>query len=541
MVFDGDGNQPIQVLSNVGVTQMENLGAWVQDHFRDDASWDDDGPLVTGTSGLVDKYLPTRFRIESSASELNAMSAQAFLDGIFPKETVPVFMQSKRNDITIATAEQCPAFAHGLNVLYEVKSAEWTEMEKSNMDLLVELAAMPVLSAYSMPHPDLNFNERYIPLRDVHRVYDMIREAKITCNKGYDTLDPASCKNLPFPHAAALLVDAEWKALQKLVKFVEVETKYGNEKAVPLLAGNLLRQITDRMVADKYSTPSDLSTKRVYITSADYPLMIALMKAIKAEPNVHLEEAVYPSRGSAFVFELYQDDETLKHVVRVLYKAAENSAPTIVYLGDRCYGKPTCNMSTFASQVHQVALSTDDWCEACGNDTSDLCLFYNSIAYQQQLKEEQDETLVLESNIAHDSEVPDNTVVFHIAEKSSDDSTRPAEDRFLAAFLGGIAVGVVLICLLGLVMRCLRSQCQERTISTPRVYKPSPTTPRTVCSSPLGVWKKTWTNSPTSDECLSVTEEDEDRSILSVDQPASPQKRRHSTIPSRQVFPPGIV
>ena len=224
-LVDGDSNEPMQTLSEVGITQMENLGAWVQNQFRGDASWDDDGPLVTGTKGLVDDYLPTRVRIESSASEANAMSAQAFVNGLFPAATVPIFMQAERNDITISTADQCPTFSHTLGVLYDLESPAWMEMEHSYMDLLIELADMPVLSAYSVRVPDPNFKQRYVPLKALHEVYDLIREAKATCDPGHDTSDLQSCKKLPFPHAAALLTDSEWQDLKTLVKFAEVDTK----------------------------------------------------------------------------------------------------------------------------------------------------------------------------------------------------------------------------------------------------------------------------------------------------------------------------
>lgn len=553
-VIDGEQNAPIQTLSPVGQTQLYNLGAWIRKAFHEDPP-DDDLNVLELPEGLVDEYYPTRIRLESSALDSTIVSAQSLAQGLFPTSMrgIPVFTQAERNDITIAAEFQCPAFSHDIDLPFLSESQEWKQMEQAYMKLLRELALVPILSGYStVSSTDSPF--QYIPLYNVPYVYDLIREARITCNEGYDTTNIELCEKLPFPDAAALLGDMEWEDLKTLARYSEVETKYGTAKAGQFLAGNLLRQIADRMIDDQMSMPEDHTTKRVFVTSTDYPTLIALMSALQVEPDDEQLKEAFPGYGSAVLFELYQDTKSYQHAVRVTYKAAGELRAATLRMGDECFEKEICDMGSFMSLVESSILQTKDWCQACGNDTSDVCLFYSRLDYQERLRDEEAAEEFILQNITA-SYNPAETLREFTGRNACPDS-KSIRHSFEAVFLGGMTLGIFMTCIVFTIFLCLRKQRQSRNrrITADVVGKGEltlPKTPETTASSssPLPVLQPKWTDSPSSSanedvdvDRLSLDGENEDHSNEFV--PLSPKRTPTAPaakMPSKHVFPPEII
>ena len=573
-IIDGDQNYPVQALSAVGESQMYQLGDWIRNAFREEPALTDDDVSFQTPEGLVDQYIPTRVRLEASSLDTAIVSAQAMARGLFPEAPhgIPVFTQSERNDITIAAGDQCPAFQNDLDILYMTENGDWQQMEEAYMVLLQQLAKIDILSAYAKGDGE----DRYVPLHNVWKVYDLIREAKLTCTQGFDSTDMANCNRLAFPNAAALLNAMEWDDLKTLAHYAEVQSKYGTERAGRLLGGNLLRQIADRMVDDEMSTPTDTSTKRVFVTSADYPTLIALMTALKVVPEDEQLDEAFPGYGSALVFELYQDDTSFDHAVRVSYKKAGHAKPSVLRLGDFCYEKDLCEMTSFEALLNSLLLGTDAWCQTCGNDTSDLCLFYSRLYYQEALKEQVAKEQIFIQNIT-ESENPAQTVLA-IAGTNACPDGKSLREGFAAVFFGGIALGMVVTCMCILAFQCLRKERRgkaKRRGSLAEIdtkmdnEKAFPTTPKTMIStSPMSFFPSYWTNSPEEGtpynkdldaDALSLVDEDEDHSSHGHFDMAEVAKspirkpttkgmhKRNQSVPtptkflSKQIFPPEIV
>ncbi|CAB9525546.1 expressed unknown protein [Seminavis robusta] len=526
-IIDGDSNFPVQALSTAGEMQMEQLGAWIRREFQDNST------------GLLDQYHPTRVRIDSSAYDTTIVSAQLLAKGLFPSNNnVPVFSQAARNDITIAAGDQCPTFNHQVDLLHLQQDMDWNEMESAYMGLLIELATLPVLSGYAVQ----GFNGPYVPLHSVWKVYDMIREAKVFCTG--ETADMGICSLLTFPHAAALLTDPEWQDLKTLVRYTEVQSKYGADRSSKLLASNLIRQIVERMTDDELNTPNDPTTKRVFVSSADYPTLIAIMTALSVEPNEEILDEVIPGYGSTLFVELYQDDQTYEHIIRILYKASGQPRATVLRMGDHCHDLGGCSLKSFTAHLQSSVLNTNAWCQACENDTSDLCLFYSGLAFQEKLKEAQAEAAVVMETI--------NLTVAGMDKTKSPCAVKEEvrNDEFAAAFLVGMAAGICLLSFVFGIVHCCRKEDNrednvEITIPLAKTNPKTPQTSRTAQS--IAFWDDE-PISPTASEDLEgdelslddneQQEKGNDTPCESPDQSAPPP---HSTPPSKQVSSVEIV
>lgn len=494
-ILDGEDNPPTDVLSPVGVSQMFQLGAWIHTQFHEDST------EVNTQEGLItDDYLPTRVRFESSAQEATIVSAQAMTRGLFPTNNIgiPIFNQAPRNDITIAAGDQCPAFQNDLLELTKASnySSDWNQMEGAYMFLLQQFAKMDLLASYATGVGE----KAYVPLQKVGKVYDLLREVKQTCNEGFDSTNIDNCNQLSVsPNAAALLSDTEWDDLKTLAHYAE-NSKYGTARSGQLLGGNLLRKIVDRMLDDEMSQPQEATSKRVFVMSADYPTLIALMTALQVVSEDEQLDEAFPGYGSAMIFELYQDDVTpFDHAVRVLYKKAGNAKASVLRLGELCFEKDLCQMAHFTSLLNSAILGSSDWCQECGNDTSDVCLFYSRLGYQNTLKEQQQGHSTTTSQ----------------SQESSIDCTeeKSVREEFAAIFCGGIVLGMILTGMSIILVRCLRSLRQKKrqgkakkraslvALNTKLDFdndkKSSTDTPATVMSTtPMSFFPSYWTNSP---------------------------------------------
>jgi Histidine phosphatase superfamily (branch 2) len=459
-IVDGESNGPLQSLSTAGEYQMEQLGSWLRMEYENNVKLLDDnvsGP--TGeTSGFVDQYYPLRFRMESSEYDTTILSAQALARGLFPSKVnqVPVFTQSARNDITISSGDQCPSLLHDINLLSTKQNMDFNEMEAAYMNLLTALASLPILSAYAKE----GTQGTYIPLYNVWKVYDIVREAKMTCTEGYESMDLEACSKLPFPTAAQLLTETEWNDLKTLVRYAEVQTKYGTDKAAALLASNLLQQMEERIFDDQVSQPHDETTKRVFVSSADYPVIVALLALLKIEPDDNVEDEVIPAYGSAFIIELYQDDLSLEHTVRIKYKAAGKIRPSALRMGDHCHDTAGCTMEGFSMHLDNKVLRTKDWCRSCGNDFSDICLFYSRSEYEAKLRDVQARfgMMTLLNNMTNVEASVNST-----NGTPNDGYTR---DGFAGVFVGGMALGIILAGFFFVVVSCLRKAKDSGSATT---------------------------------------------------------------------------
>lgn len=598
-VFDGDFENPMQVLSEVGGEQLFRLGDWIRKQY----SYDENSNVAAGLSGhptmpqgFFEQYSPPRVHIESVAEDTALISALSLTHGLFPSAgiRVPIFTQALRNDVTIDARHQCPTFQESIDTETLKSNMDWNEMEISYMDLLKRLATIPAFDAFTTEGSVSDESEfRYVPLHQVKYVYDIIREAKLTCQKeeGRDSYDMETCLKLPFSKTAGILTDAEWEDLKTLAKYSEVQIKYGTERAGRLLAGNLLRQIANRMVDDEINKdPYDKSSKKVYGVSSDYPTLVAMMAILDVVQEDILIDEAYPGYGSALLFELLQDTDTKEHSIQILYKAAGKAKPARLRMGGLCYEKESCSMVRFEAMLEKTVLSQNDWCQACSNDTSDVCMWGSLLVARQQLKDEQaKEAYILENITIVDS--PSGESVYNIAEQGSQSvspqsvqqhpgcpkqlARESMRDDFIGFFFGGLFVGVALaylaLALAYLIRRYRRHRRNnnKNNAGTSPDSKIMPKTPKTIVSSPpvlasplrhkaspilSPLRRKTrWENTPKSPrspmanvsldaDSLLVDDEDEDRSVHLDDNFAEDMYLPEpASAPSKQNFPPEIV
>ena len=498
---DGNQNVPTEVLSAVGSEQMNHLGEWLRQKFHPSTAEDEETNDLSFAPpiGLVDAYVPSRVRIKSSATHSTIVAAQTLASALFPSASgnIPVYTQAERNDMTISAGEQCPAFQKELDDLNRNPDTDWHKMEEAYINLLTQLGQIKILSDFAHSTGE----DKWIPLENVAKVYDFLREAKQTCDNGFDTSNLANCNRLPYPNAAALLDNVQWDNLKTLARYAEVQSKYGTERAGSLLASNLVRQIAGRMVDDRVTSPVDEASKRVFITSADFPTIIALMTALQVVPDESIQEEAFPGYGSALIFELYQDDDASdgNHAVRVLYKKAGSAKASVLRLGEYCHEKDLCNMKDFSALLDSVMLSTSDWCQQCGNDISDMCMFYSRLTPQ--------------SDSQH--RIPNNM-------------DQGGTDKFSGVFLGGILLGVLLALLGVCIARRLRKKksgnMKRRNSlvvdSNVTKSKSRPTTPKTsqaITPSPKSFFPTYWASMAEESDSGSFHRTNSDKNLEMVE------------------------
>ena len=104
-------------------------------------------------------------------------------------------------------------------------------------------------------------------------------------------------------------------------------------------------------------------------------------------------------------------------------------------------------MQGFSNNINALVLHTKAWCQECGNDFSDICLFYSRMDVQNQLKDEQAKFSMILHNLTNvEAPVKSNEGV-------SDDGY-PMNG--FAVFIGGVLAGVFFTGLILVAINCLR-------------------------------------------------------------------------------------
>jgi Histidine phosphatase superfamily (branch 2) len=340
-------------LTHIGEKQLYDLGTWLREKYAG--------------LGVVDTYNSTLVRIESSDYDRTIVSAQMLAQGLFldrpsnpllPKPAnntnIPVYTNSKLNDVTIRAYDKCPTFLDNLKTLYA--SETFLALEKEHEQLLNALAAIPAFSTYAV--------QNTIPLSNVWNIFDLINVAKIECATNYETSD--SCQSLPDPALATVLNDAQWTELQSMANHAEL-LKYSTAGG-KLLGSNLLRTIQSRM-----NITATMPSFVLY--SAHYPTILGLMSSILGENDI-LKEAI-PNYATALIFELYTDSDTNQQSVAIHYKEGLQNETTTMELTSMCPGKLSCPLESFGallSSGNAGATSQEYWCDECNNGSADVCL-----------------------------------------------------------------------------------------------------------------------------------------------------------------------
>lgn len=206
-----------------------------------------------------------------------------------------------------------------------------------------------------------------VALKDLWNYYDPIHVARTECNP--DPTAYACLSSVDDPNIRSVLTDDEFAKLETLVHRAE-QLKYGLSTAENMLGSNLLWQILNRS-----SQPG-----RFFLYSAHAPTIIGLLSTLK---NWDIGE-LFVDYGSAIVVEIYEGPLT-DVSIRIVYKAS--SSPNATPLSLSHIG---CNGSSISSGGQELKIcpmenlvrwakenthtSVEDWCKACENTSSDVCL-----------------------------------------------------------------------------------------------------------------------------------------------------------------------
>jgi hypothetical protein len=340
-------------LTHIGERQLYDLGLWLRQKYVG--------------HGVVDSYSSESVRIESSDYDRTIVSAQMLAQGLFLNRpsnpllpipanntNIPVYTNSKRNDVTIRAYDKCPAFLANLNALYA--SETFTTLQQDHKQLLEALANIPAFSTYLVGDT--------IPISNLWNVFDLINVAKIECATNYETSH--GCQSLPDPTVATALSDTQWTELQNVSNLVEL-LKY-SKAGGRLLGSNLLRTIQSRMNVSA-------TMPRFVLYSAHYPTILGLLSSLLGEIDI-LKEAI-PNYATSLLFELYVDSETNEESVVIQYKEGLQNETDTLKLASFCNGKLSCPLKafkTFVSSGEAGARSEDYWCDECNNESADVCL-----------------------------------------------------------------------------------------------------------------------------------------------------------------------
>jgi hypothetical protein len=359
------------ILTRLGQEQHYSLGVWLRTRYED--------------SGFFDKYVPTLARLESSPFDRTIVSANSLALGLFPESAriggasnasnaalvpleparIPVYSQSDHNDIHIRAYQNCPVFTDNLSKLYD--SIEWKNLEATHHNLLSQLATLVPRLADEDTMTKTN-KLPFISLENLWNVYDEIHVAKTECT---ESPYAKTCLELPDPTIRDIVDDDRWLELETLAHQAEY-MKYGPTAGGNLLGSNLLWRILART-----PTPGQF-----YLYSAHYPTLLGMFTTLQEELQQPSDVLVLPDYASALIFEIYEDITTKEQTVSVLYK--DGSQDSVEYLSlQLCThtttpvsgAKTSCPLTDLLHWASKNTLATeDDWCTACGNDSTDVCM-----------------------------------------------------------------------------------------------------------------------------------------------------------------------
>jgi hypothetical protein len=350
-----------ETLTPLGQKQLWELGTWLRSKYAVD--------------GFLEMYDHRLDRLESSNLDRTLTSANSLSMGLFPLKArlggstdqfyesllpdapaIPVFTRQDVNDVYLRTYHQCPKFTENLQKLY--MTAGWKTLEENSKNLLIKLAEkFPTLAR--------DLNDDAVPLQDVWSYYDPIHVARTECDPNPDSF---ACQALvEDPNIRNILTDTEFGELESLVHQTE-QLKFGLSTANKLLGSNLLWQILNRASQDG----------RFFLYSAHAPTILGFLSTLKEWDIGEL----FVDYGSALIIEVYEESYQ-NWSIRIIYKSESRQEATYLPLDDiECSGDffageeiticPLENVVTWAEE--NTYTTVEDWCKACGNEMSDVCL-----------------------------------------------------------------------------------------------------------------------------------------------------------------------
>lgn len=353
--FGGD------TLTPLGQKQLWELGTWLRGKYAVD--------------GFLEMYDHRVDRLESSDLDRTLTSANSLSMGLFPLKArlggfadefyqsllpnapaIPVFTRQDDNDVYLRAYHRCPKFTENLQRLYMTEG--WKTLESNSNSLLEKLAEnFPTLAS--------DMNGDAAQLRDVWNYYDPIHVARTECNPNPDSF---ACQALvEDPNVRNILTDTEFSELESLVHQTE-QLKFGLSTANKLLGSNLLWQILNRASQGG----------RFFLYSAHAPTILGLLSTLK-EWDI---DELFVDYGSALIIEIYEESYQ-SWSIRIVYKSASRQKATEVTLDNiECSSTfvggeeiTVCPLENIVSWARENTYSTvEDWCKACGNEHSDVCL-----------------------------------------------------------------------------------------------------------------------------------------------------------------------
>lgn len=473
-------------LTPLGQSQLYQLGTWLRQEYSN----------VPNNLLQLDYYNPSHHRLESTNLDRTLSSANSLALGLFPSAqratgilyddaitgiptaslmtsslsvtpAIPVYSMQEDNDVYLRAFKNCPTFLDNLQVLYDTEV--WKQLESLNDDLLRKLATI---------FPDDSEDGR-VPLKNLWNVYDALHVAVTEC-----TANETACDALvPLPSLATALSTSDYAALELLTHQVEHFKYAQTETAGNLLGSNLLWKILQR-AGDQENGGT------FFLYSAHAATILGLLATLQAS-----EDFVSATRGERFVdyggaliFEVYNEllsgavapsqfirlkykSLTMDDAVRIPLKQTANAVScgggeidvdddSIVY----------CQLEEFTvwSVQHTLAGATH-WCEACGNESSDICL---------RAKYLPDDDSLDDWNYDNDGESSGGSGGwdgYGDLEVTNAKTSDPNYALIVAAtFLGGLLAGTLLMLLVGYL--CILPKFRA-TLNTPPEGKDGLTTP----------------------------------------------------------------
>jgi len=366
-------------LTPLGQKQLYDLGTWLRDHYNGEES--QSNPTLTDYRSTLEFYDPSYHRLESSGLDRTLTSANALSLGLFPLNaqagqhgaeaftsllpempSIPVYSRSDGNDVYMRAYKNCPTFHERLARLYA--SDPWKTLERNHAALLLRLGAT---------FPDQIKRDNAIQLRDVWNVYDPIHVVRTECRPDNTTYACSSIEGWEFLNTA--LDDAEFEELEQLMMSAE-RLKYGVGTAGNLLGSTLLWRMLNR------------DEGNFFLYSAHAATVLGFLSTMKETTP----EEQFVEYGSAVFVEFHQEATTKQYYVRMAYKKSSSTKErhfSLEHIGcgtietdendpndiGADHAKKFCPLSKFLLWASaNTLLSKEDWCTACNNTFSDVCM-----------------------------------------------------------------------------------------------------------------------------------------------------------------------
>eukprot|EP00126_Sphaerothecum_destruens_P004654 Sdes_comp18302_c0_seq1m8005 len=165
--------------------------------------------------------------------------------------------------------------------------------------------------------------------------------------------------------------DDDYNQLVNYSNWMELK-RYQSDVVGSIAAGPFVKEISDRLTQFQQS-PMKQTTIDYF--SSHYPAILSLFTALQLDISNPDLVSIVPDYGSLIVFEFYPNASS--DYLRILFRnGAENSSvlqPLNLSSIPGCFND-TCPLDSFQRLIpHMNAIDAKSWCNACSNNSSDLC------------------------------------------------------------------------------------------------------------------------------------------------------------------------